>query len=800
MSWNRAVAVEHGGRIGAGCVVAPGVILTAYHLIASAAESGSRPVVRVLNEGADAAGARAEVAWRRDDAVLLRCRPRSLGDTFSPVRWGELICTKPGFVPRCSAVGLPRAAVRRDPGGAGGGDRSYRAPAQLTGRINVVDNASHTYSFQLDGALPEHHSGQGSSPWQGMSGAGIFCEDLLLALITAAPAGWNHGRLNAIPVRQLLDDLGFCDIIEQAAGTRPRLEPADLDGLFDSPPRPVVAPSYLLSPRAETVRFTGLDTEMSRLAEWCGTSRTVDVAVVHGPGGIGKTRIATELARRLSERRLETDRSPARQDIPWAAGFLSEKPVSQPPPYADLRHLVRPVLVIVDYAESRQKQVERLLTVLAAHQAPGRRIRVLLLARSTRDWWDRLSIRHPALTSGLALALSPDALYRHLNPAQLRHDAALAFSRRIALIHRADRDGADFDEYDGDDGDFGVDGCRDDDSDRDAATDRAGPGSRDAGDVDPGAGADPVPVDAPALAPVPVPALVPVPVPVTEDGGNILGVHMDALADVLLHSPHEFPDGLPPVWMVLVDHEMKYVQRGARRERLDLGRDYLDTLLTVQGMARAADKEEATAVFQVAWDVHYHGLAVPPPLGADIILKLRRMMRALYPAPDGAYLGGTGPDMLVGALIDQHQEEDAGFLEQVLASPVLSSGQRRRSLTAVSRAFPTQPALRAGTARLVATHAALSDLAKDLVHQMTESERTRWLAAVRAARSSPHGHVPPPTDRQPRPRPSRIAPAPSEPVGWWDSVNEASGLRLFLMVAVPVLLVTVFVVWKLLGA
>ncbi|MFI8169845.1 hypothetical protein ACIGAN_26310 [Streptomyces sp. NPDC085931] len=171
------------------------------------------------------------------------------------------------------------------------------------------------------------------SPWQGMSGAGVFCDEVLIGLVTEALDGWGNGRLEVPPVRRLLDDRQFCSLIHQAVATWPRLEPADLDALFDTSPVPAAAPSYLLSPRSEVVSFTGLATEMTDLVDWCRTGKAVDVAVVPGPGGVGKARLAVELARRVSDRRPEAERLADDLEAPWSAGFLHlDLPAQQPSP------------------------------------------------------------------------------------------------------------------------------------------------------------------------------------------------------------------------------------------------------------------------------------------------------------------------------------------------------------------------------------------------------------------------------------------------------------------------------------
>jgi trypsin-like peptidase len=684
--WDRIASVEYAGRVGAGCVVAPGVVLTARHVVECAAGYENEPrIVQISNHETEGPRACAELAWQRGDIALLRCRPRDLGLEFAPVRWGEPTCTKPPAPrPECAAVGLPHEAMLRIFGQSPEGDAEFRQPQGVTGRINSVDNASRIYSLQIDHQPPEHMRA-GGSPWKGMSGAAVFCGELLIGVVARPPSGWSHGRLEAVPARLLLEDRGFCDIVEAAGGIRPRLEAADLDGLFDGTPQPVAAASYLLSPRSEAVDFVGLDAEIGALSDWCGASQAVDVAVVQGEGGSGKTRLGVELIRRLSERRAEAECDPSGPDVPWTAGFLSDAPVQHPAPYGMLRHLTRPALIVVDDAEARLAQVEELLEALAAHQAPpARRIRVLLTARSTRGWWEQFKGRHPGLTTGATVVLDPGAVYRQYTSAQVQELAELSFSRRILALHRAGvRD--DWDAYEA--------------ADRRAALPARGSGRKGGGDGVPG----------------------------------VLTVHMDALSSVLLQSPGEPTDGVPAS-LTLLDHELQYVRRGVGGAGLEeAGPDLLRTLITVQGMAGAQDKEEADAVVSAAWDFHHR--EAPCPLDPDTLLKLRRAAGDLYPALDGGYFAGVGPAALTAALIDRAEEDSGGeFLRFVLPFPAFSPHQRQRCLTAVARSISAQPHLVQAAASAIASYAGvLAGPAAGIARQLPEPWQVAWLKSIEKA-------------------------------------------------------------------
>src|SRR6185369_3680550 len=134
-----------------------------------------------------------------------------------------------------------------------------------------------------------------------------------------------------------------------------------------------VSPSRLLTANYEIVDFneSGRSEALEALAAFANGPRTRDLWIVHGDGGLGKTRLLMEGCRRLAAQG-------------WHAGFLD--------PDADARSLAELLeglisrLVVVDYAESRLPQVQKLVSRMARAPLPGPRVRVVLLARREGDW------------------------------------------------------------------------------------------------------------------------------------------------------------------------------------------------------------------------------------------------------------------------------------------------------------------------------------------------------------------------------------------------------------------------------
>lgn len=131
-------------------------------------------------------------------------------------------------------------------------------------------------------------------------------------------------------------------------------------------------PNLLLRAVYGVVPFRPRGDHLQALEAWAKDGTHGGLAILTGPGGSGKTRLAAELAQRR-----RADR--------WTAGFLQLRPTS-----AGLAGLVKstaPVLAVVDDAESRLPLVLDVLELLAGHRLE-RPWRVVLLSRTAGDWWE----------------------------------------------------------------------------------------------------------------------------------------------------------------------------------------------------------------------------------------------------------------------------------------------------------------------------------------------------------------------------------------------------------------------------
>ena len=179
--------------------------------------------------------------------------------------------------------------------------------------------------------------------------------------------------------------------------------------------------SRLLDPRRELVGFVGREEELAVLVAWCQDEDAARLRIVTGLGGVGKTRLAVELAERMKKRSWTCERV--------ADGKEGEAITA-------LRAVTRGrALLVVDYAETRVG-LKQMLAALAGDQGDG--VCVLLLARSAGDWWDQLGVGEPAIwdlvqaAKAEELALSA-VVAADLSDADVIAQAVTSFARELGL-------------------------------------------------------------------------------------------------------------------------------------------------------------------------------------------------------------------------------------------------------------------------------------------------------------------------------------------------------------------------------
>ncbi|MEU1350387.1 tetratricopeptide repeat protein [Streptomyces sp. NPDC005795] len=519
----------------------------------------------------------------------------------------------------CELAGTPWVIQRPD---------APREVWQATGTLNpLTGRADNRYVVTLR-EVPAP-TADGTSPWGGLSGAAVFSGGLLTGVVAADLAGFGHAGLGVVPAYVLHHDPAFrAALAEYGAvpGGGEPLGPVEWQCLADTNgARPatevLTSPAVLLRARRAVVPFRGRGDLLSRMRAWCDTPG-FGVWLVHGPAGQGKTRLAHQLATGLD------------QGVPrWATLWLRADASA-----ADLALLASaavPTLVIVDYAETRPGQLTSLLRLLARTDGAVR-IKLILLARTSEDWWDDLrgdTFEAEDLLDGASVtALTPlepesgdrEAAYR---------EAANGFAAELRGVQR-------WQHY-------------------------------------------PWPALAASLS---VPAL---------DGiglASALTLHMTVLADLLDAATKMSPggpdaDGYADMAVLngagtvedrLLVHERRYWKAAATARHLhpQLSMGTLVDALAAAFLYGADDGREADAL-----------LARVPNLSDQPLDRrgaVRAWIRALYPPDDARVWDGLHPDRLAERFLGRHLHRQPRLSEVLL--PGSGPAQIRRLLTILSRA------------------------------------------------------------------------------------------------------------------
>ncbi|MFB7423671.1 tetratricopeptide repeat protein, partial [Streptomyces hydrogenans] len=539
----------------------------------------------------------------RDDAALILLDDDPAQSSPEAVRWGRMVTDEPGAA--CRTWGVPDVAQR--PG------QPVEA-VQMEGRINpgsgfvgnqyVVDLLQH----------PPPWSQQGTSPWGGLSGAAVFCDRLLVGVVASDRAHSGRGQLNAVPAYVLHHDPAFRAVLAEHGGPATGLEAVEFQHLADMPAgnrAGMASPVALLQAGRQTVPFHGRDDLLADLLAWCGRGGW-GAWLLHGPGGQGKTRLAHHLAGRLAADN-------------WAV--LWPRSDTEAPELRALRHAVKPLLVVLDYAEARTGQLTALIEAAASHSGTTP-FKVLLLARTAGDWWTQAqSATH--LTEDY-LDEAPSVLLAPLEQAP----GARAEAYRAAAHALAD----------------------------------ALPRVRDLGGRDWPAAADAL--TAPRLD--------------HEDFANALTLQMTALADLLDAATSDsnavavtVAERAQRVEDRLLVHERRYWKYGLTAHGLELSYGALEKALAAAHLVGAADHEQA--------DRTWSSLPSLADQTRDRRDQVTAWIAALYPpAVPGRPWGALQPDRLAERHIGRILDTDPALAEHLINGA--DDAQTAQLLTVYSRA------------------------------------------------------------------------------------------------------------------
>ncbi|HEX2699411.1 MAG TPA: trypsin-like peptidase domain-containing protein [Acidimicrobiales bacterium] len=187
-------------RFGSGYLIAPGLILTARHVLAAPGESDSAEpgrhceACRPLAETGAVQWSTAEVVWASDACDVAVVRATDMTDGVAAVSWGRL--EGPGPL-RWVAAGYPIASA----------DERGRHSEGLFGRTSPITEATAgRLGLTVESRAPRE-TAQGSG-WAGLSGAAVFSGHWLVGVVVSDPENFN-GSLRAVRVEAFNSNRGL---------------------------------------------------------------------------------------------------------------------------------------------------------------------------------------------------------------------------------------------------------------------------------------------------------------------------------------------------------------------------------------------------------------------------------------------------------------------------------------------------------------------------------------------------------------------------------------------------------------
>ncbi|MET7425678.1 type IV secretory system conjugative DNA transfer family protein [Dactylosporangium sp. NPDC005555] len=374
------------GRHGSGVIVAPGLVLTARHVVDG--WDGDPAKVRVRRATATGAApawtVATEIHVATDPAIDVALIVLAVSDRTDQTLTIGVIDVTDGLP--FAATGFP-AAQAYGPG---------RNPETVRGVTSELSGPPDVLSLDVESAVAVR-AADGNRPdrpgWSGLSGAAVFTVGgHLLGVVTDDQRAFGGRRLEAVTAQRLADDPGLrpwlppqwevtgrhqlSHLLAFDVGGELRVRVASPRPPANDDVRRLLRRSWLapLKAKYQVVPFTGRTAVLSSLTDWLEQPEpAISYAVVSGPGGSGKSRLAGELCQ------LALDRG-------WIAGLASIEPGTGRPTLGTVR---RPILLVLDYMDNNAAVAADLISGLRGVDR-SEPVRIVFLARSAAVFLRRL--------------------------------------------------------------------------------------------------------------------------------------------------------------------------------------------------------------------------------------------------------------------------------------------------------------------------------------------------------------------------------------------------------------------------
>lgn len=291
--------------------------------------------------------------------------------------------------------GIPAAVLGRIPSGTGAtrvhydmygwpkwsqtiypGSRPKAGGRHIPGEIFLADRSPEGYLVlepEREPGVPM--PGEKGSQWEGISGAAVVCDGLVVAVQHSHQRPNRPASLEAEPLSNFFKDESFRRLLAEHGISLSFPEVQTLKPIRGPEPpleltRIPISARNLFNFRTQAIPLIGRSTELSKLHGFLNADLPFVWWLLTGKAGSGKSRLAFELCIQV-----EHD---------WRVGFLPSDHGFEH--WRDWRPS-RPTLVVIDHALARAKEVHRIIESLYDRkESLSYPVRLLLLERSGGSW------------------------------------------------------------------------------------------------------------------------------------------------------------------------------------------------------------------------------------------------------------------------------------------------------------------------------------------------------------------------------------------------------------------------------